>query len=297
MLSRRSPCATVCSTSVVEPSPAGMKAPPLVDDHARLPIVLKHGQGRLGDVRIAAGGFEHGHPPMLMPGRLPAMLPTLPICRHYLFGDLVSHEQRAPYVDQAQVLVVQHAQPEADLGADGVQVRVVGLFSDGKLRETHGQHAVSRPHTKRMSGASGGDNLDDTDVEQHRRRSPARTSGRAASRGPPAWGRRPRCRRCCPRARRSAASISTSRSRVSCGGPLRRSASPRFPSPPAACAVMVRVNVSGLYWNTMTPASGLNGSSPMTAPFCRRGELGKLSHYSLVRNHRSHRCPSDSQQI
>ena len=88
-----------------------------------------------------------------------------------------------------------------------------------------------------------------------------------------------------PRSNCSVASISTSSLMVSCGGPFKRSASPRSASPPVVWAVMVRVIVSGLYWKMMTLASGLNGSSPMMAPFCSRGELGKLVmivHLSIV---------------
>src|SRR5262245_4880006 len=50
----------------------------------------------------------------------------------------------------------------------------------------------------------------------------------------------------------------------------------RLNPPWTACAVRVRVSVSGLYGNTITLASGLKGSSPTMVPFSRRGELGNV---------------------
>src|SRR5215468_3863169 len=74
----------------------------------------------------------------------------------------------------------------------------------------------------------------------------------------------------------STASISTSTLMVSSGGPVRRSASERAPSPPGARGLIVRVSVSGLYWNTITDGTGLVGLTPTMAPFRTRGELGKV---------------------
>src|SRR5690349_21351406 len=61
------------------------------------------------------------------------------------------------------------------------------------------------------------------------------------------------------------------------GGPLSRSASDWPPlSPPAACTCNVRVNRSGLYWNTTTLATGLNGSMPTIAPRSTFGVPGNV---------------------
>src|SRR2546425_7344270 len=82
----------------------------------------------------------------------------------------------------------------------------------------------------------------------------------------------------------SVASISTSSLMFSTGAPRSRRTSERsVSSPPVACACSVRVSVSGLYWNTMTLASGLNGSSPTRAPLRKRGPNGVLltSHGSV----------------
>src|SRR5215472_19078129 len=70
--------------------------------------------------------------------------------------------------------------------------------------------------------------------------------------------------------------MSTSTLMVSSGGPVRRSASERAPSPPGARGLIVRVSVSGLYWNTITDGTGLVGLTPTMAPFRTRGELGKV---------------------
>src|SRR5215207_6029004 len=63
----------------------------------------------------------------------------------------------------------------------------------------------------------------------------------------------------------------------SIGAPFSRNASVRSPSPPPRVwAWSRRVMVSGLYWKTITLASGLRMSSPTRAPFIRRGDPGKL---------------------
>src|ERR1044071_4684670 len=75
----------------------------------------------------------------------------------------------------------------------------------------------------------------------------------------------------------SVASISTVSRISSIGAPRSRSASDR--SPPAPLLVSgcrVRVRLSGLYWKTITLASGLIGSMPTIAPLTRRGEPGKV---------------------
>src|SRR5215207_10721016 len=76
----------------------------------------------------------------------------------------------------------------------------------------------------------------------------------------------------------SAASISTSRSTVSSGGPARRITSPLSTLPPGlgVRALRLRLSVSGLYWKMITLASGLNGSTPTMAPFITLGEPGKV---------------------
>src|SRR4030095_15912444 len=63
---------------------------------------------------------------------------------------------------------------------------------------------------------------------------------------------------------------------VSFGGPVRRNASPRSPSPLMPRGSSRRVMVSGLYWKTTILASGLKASMPTRAPLRRRGEPGKV---------------------
>src|SRR5262249_12187728 len=64
----------------------------------------------------------------------------------------------------------------------------------------------------------------------------------------------------------------------SIGAPRSRIASDRSPPPgaPIVWAVSERVSVSGLYWKTITLASGLIGSMPTIAPLTVRGEPGNV---------------------
>src|SRR5688572_23248905 len=83
-----------------------------------------------------------------------------------------------------------------------------------------------------------------------------------------------------PRSSWSVASMSTARVMVSFGAPAKRRASVRDPDwpppPPAERAVSDLVIVSGLYWKTITLASGLYGSIPTIAPLIKRGVPLKL---------------------
>src|SRR4051794_11848175 len=60
---------------------------------------------------------------------------------------------------------------------------------------------------------------------------------------------------------------------TSCGGPLRRRASPGL-LPPEVCGVRVRVRVSGLYWKTTALPAPMPAAT--RAPFWFRGEPGNV---------------------
>ena len=155
--------------------------------------------------------------------------------RHRLLGDLVRERERAARARQPQVVVGEHAQPEVDLGPDRVQRRVERLLGDRELGERTGSTRLA-PQTNSVSGAWAGSSRSTPSrgqhlVGDHERR----LRVERASPAPPAPDAMPAAT---SRRRRvsswSVASISTSSVIVSCGGPVRRSASPRSPpSPPA----------------------------------------------------------------
>ena len=105
--------------------------------------------------------------------------------------------------------------------------------------------------------------------QQHRVRDhQSATSGRRASRAPRAAGR-------CRASSASAVAgvelvgrvdLEVHLDRLDRARPSAASPRPCDPSPVAPCGLSVRVSVSGLYWNTITLASGLNMSTPTRAP-------------------------------
>src|ERR1043166_6399780 len=50
------------------------------------------------------------------------------------------------------------------------------------------------------------------------------------------------------------------------------------------CTSASASSCAGLYWNTTTLASGLNGSTPMAAPFSKRGEFMRWLSWLLRRD-------------
>ena len=84
---------------------------------------------------------------------------------HRLFQHLVRHVQRAAAACQAQVVIAQHTQLQADLGTDGIQLRIEGFLSDGELGQAHRQDAVPAP-CQEGQRRFGRDDFDDASAQQ-----------------------------------------------------------------------------------------------------------------------------------
>src|SRR2546423_4136621 len=78
----------------------------------------------------------------------------------------MGHEKSATYAGEAQVLIVEHAQPQVHLGANGIEAGVKRFFSDGELGQAHRHNALDSPDEQRQWRFRRND-LDDTRRLQH----------------------------------------------------------------------------------------------------------------------------------
>src|ERR1039458_6506127 len=82
------------------------------------------------------------------------------ICRfagQLLFVRQISHEEMAARMGEAKIINVQYAQPQADLGADRIKIRVERLLRQQKISEPHRNHTVLAPDKQRQRLFQGDD--------------------------------------------------------------------------------------------------------------------------------------------
>src|SRR6202008_197923 len=67
------------------------------------------------------------------------------LCGKLLFVGEVGHEVVTAWRAKADVIYVQNPHAEADLGANGIQIGIEGLFGDGEIRQPHGNDTALAP--------------------------------------------------------------------------------------------------------------------------------------------------------